>query len=274
MPEPRIQFAESEPEVLELESIKPQGRLQLMPEVVATPARLLQIAVERGADLAYVEKLMGLQERWEANQARKAFVQAMVDFKAEPIQIFKRKAVGYETNDGDFVGYKHAELSDVADAVVPALARHNLSHRWEVRQEQGRVHVTCTVTHRDGHTESVTMDAAPDSSGKKNAIQQLASAVTYLQRYTLLALTGLVTKSEDDDDGAATGDREPRRDQSAGAPPAQPEREFYPQDRFNANLPAWRDVIKSGRKTADVLIEWIETKHPLTAEQKAALRGK
>lgn len=172
----------------------------------ATPTMMLAMAVERGASLEYIEKLMALQERWEANEARKAFTVAMTEFKAEPLEIFKRKSVGYATKEGDFVGYKHAELSDVADVVVPAMARHGLSHRWDVKQADGRIHVTCTVTHRLGHSESVTMDAPPDSSGKKNSIQQVASAVTYLQRYTLLAASGMATKSEADDDGQGGGD--------------------------------------------------------------------
>lgn len=165
----------------------------------ATPADLLRIALESGADLDRLERLMALQERWEANEARKAFTVAMSDFKAEPLEIFKRKQVGYKTKEGDFVGYMHAELSDVTAVVGPAMGRHGLSYRWDIKQDAGRINVTCIVTHKAGHSESVTMDAAPDSSGKKNAIQQTASSVTYLQRYTLLAATGMSTKGMDDD---------------------------------------------------------------------------
>ena len=172
---------------------------------MATPADLLRLAVENGADLDRLERLMALQERWEAGEARKAFVQAMTEFKAQPLEIFKRKKVGYATKEGDFVGYKHAELSDVASVVVPALAQHGLSHRWDVKQENNRIVVTCIVTHRAGHSESVTLDAAPDNSGKKNAIQQVASAITYMQRYTLLAITGLATQDQKDDDGRGAG---------------------------------------------------------------------
>jgi len=184
------------------------GRQSLM--TTPTPGDLLRIALESGADLDRLERLMDLQAKWEAGEARKAFVQAMTEFKAEPLEIFKRKSVGYTTKDGAFVGYKHAELSDVADVVVPAMARHGLSHRWDVKQEPKKITVTCTITHKAGHSESVTMDAAPDDSGKKNGIQQVASAVTYLQRYTLLASTGLATKSEHDDDGAGAGDNTPK----------------------------------------------------------------
>ncbi len=166
-----------------------------------TPGDLLRIAVEGGADLDRLERLMALQERWDANEARREFVQAMTEFKREPLDIFKRKHVSFTTRDGDTTSYNHATLADVADVVVPAMARHGLSHRWDVRQEAGRIHVTCVVTHKRGHSETVALDAAPDDSGKKNNIQRVASAVTYLQRYTLLLATGLATKDQADDDG-------------------------------------------------------------------------
>lgn len=190
---------------------RPQG--VLMAGGGTTPAELLRIAMERGANMDLLERLMALQERHEANEARKAFVDDMAAFKCEPLDIFKRKEVGYTTKDGDFVGYKHAELSDVVAVVVPALARHGFSHRWDVKQEQGRVIVSCIVTHRSGHSESLTMDAAPDDSGKKNKLQQVASTVTYLQRYTLLGITGTAARGVDDDgagseDGADGGQSE------------------------------------------------------------------
>ena len=46
----------------------------------------------------------------------------------------------------------------------------------------------------------------------------------------------------------------------------------YPQDQFDKNLPAWTKVIESSRKTAEQIITMAETKHPLTADQKAAVR--
>ncbi len=77
------------------------------------------------------------------------------------------------------------------------LAAHGFSHRWDTKQADGRIEVSCILTHNLGHSESTTLEASPDSSGKKNAIQQVASTVTYLQRYTLLAACGLATKDMD-----------------------------------------------------------------------------
>lgn len=172
---------------------------ELQPVAQATPAYLLQLAVQQGADLDRLEKLMALQERWEANEARKAFVDALTAFKAEPITIDKRKHVQFENRSGDVTSYNHAELSDVTDAICPALAKHGLSHRWNVLQADGRITVECILTHALGHAERIAMSAPPDASGGKNTIQQIASTVTYLQRYTLLAITGVATKGQDDD---------------------------------------------------------------------------
>jgi hypothetical protein len=41
-------------------------------------------------------------------------------------------------------------------------------------------------------------------SGSKNAIQAIGSAVTYLQRYTLLSATGLAAKNGDNDGADAS----------------------------------------------------------------------
>jgi hypothetical protein len=267
-----------ESKVLELESTAPisapvpatQSGRQLASAMPAdtSPFGMMLTALDRGASLELVESAMKLHERWEANEARKAFVKAMADFKAEPLEILKKKLVGYTTKEGDFVGYKHAELAHITDVVVPAMARHGLSHRWDLQQANGRIVVTCTITHRLGHSESVSLDGAPDSSGKKNGIQQVASTVTYLQRYTLLAATGLAAKDDSDDDGRGGDD-----DQGTGTPPPPPAAATtYPQEQFDANLPKWREVIAAGRKTADQIIAMARTKHPLTTQQIAEIR--
>lgn len=231
-----------------------------------TPDTLLLLAVEKGADLAYVGKLLDLQERWQAGEARKAYVKGMAGFKSEPITIRRSKEVGYRTKDGDLVGYSHAELSDVTDAVGPAMARHGLSFAWNILQANGLITVECVITHELGHAEKVVMSGPPDNSGKKNVIQQTASTITYLQRYTLLAVTGMSTKGMDDDGAGGSDDQPPARREQQG-PRDQPA--FYPQERFEANKAAWRDLVVSKKKTVAQMVTFIESKGtPLTDAQK------
>ncbi|KAF1009532.1 MAG: hypothetical protein GAK28_00170 [Luteibacter sp.] len=164
-----------------------------------TPADLLGMAMAQGADLDRLERLMALQERWEANQAEKAYVTAMTAFKAKPIDIYKRKRVRFQTSKG-VTEYNHAELADVVDAAITGMAEHGLSHAWETEQRQGGwIAVTCVVTHAQGHSKRTMLTAQADDSGGKNSIQAVGSTITYLQRYTLLAALGLATKGMDDD---------------------------------------------------------------------------
>jgi hypothetical protein len=172
-----------------------------------SPMHMLQTAIAQKMDPQIIKELMDLRDRWEANEARKAFTVAMTGFKSEPIQIFKTKQVRFETQTGT-TSYKHAELSDITAAIAEPLSKYALSYRWEVSQGEG-ITVACILTHAAGHSERVTMTAPADDSGKKNRIQQIASTVSYLERYTLLAVTGLSTTGMDDDAKAA-GDTLPR----------------------------------------------------------------
>lgn len=172
--------------------------------VEVTPMAMLQIAVQQGADLDKLEKLMALQERWEANNARKAYVAATAAFKANPPTIVKNKHVRFQTSKG-VTEYDHATHDHVTNTIGEALSKHGLSHRWEISQEQNRITVTCILQHIDGHSERTSMEGNADDSGGKNSIQAIGSAVTYLQRYTLLAATGMSSRDNEDDDGLGAG---------------------------------------------------------------------
>jgi hypothetical protein len=98
--------------------------------------------------------------------------------------------------------YKYEDLAGIARAIDPVLAAHGLSYRFRT-DSNGTVKVTCIISHRDGHSEENSLSSSPDTSGSKNAIQAIGSAVTYLQRYTLKAALGLAASK--DDDAAAVG---------------------------------------------------------------------
>jgi hypothetical protein len=170
-------------------------------QLISQADRLVEMAISNNADPERLDKLLDLKERYDKEEARKAFTAALADFKGENVQIVKDKPVGYTNKDGSFTGYKHATLGNVVGTAVPHMSKHGLSHRWNVEQSQGSIKVTCILTHKGGHSEEVSMFAAPDDTGKKNSIQQVASTVTYLERYTFLSITGLAVEDQADDDG-------------------------------------------------------------------------
>lgn len=177
--------------------------------IQATPANILERAYMSGASVETLTKLLELKQAWERDEARKAFVAAITDFKKNPPQIVKEKFVGYENKDGTKTGYHHATLGAVCDAVIAGLAAVGISHDWKPKQGNGLVGVTCYLTHAMGHKDEGTYIEAPaDTSGKKNAIQAVGSTITFLERYTLLAAVGLATKDQDDD-GRSHADPKP-----------------------------------------------------------------
>lgn len=165
---------------------------------------LLQViaraAGDQTVDLERMERLLGMHERLVAKQAERDFIEAMAHFKADPPKILKDRTVRIPTDKG-VIEYKHASLGAVVDAAIAGLGAVGISHRWDLDRKDGRIHVTCVLTHLGGHSTRTTLDGAPDDSGKKNGIQQTASTITYLERYTLLAATGLATEEDDDGGG-------------------------------------------------------------------------
>lgn len=166
-----------------------------------SPAQMIREAVAGGADLEKLKGLLELQERWELNESRKAFFEAMAMFSANAPEIEKDKEVSFGTTK-----YRHATLSNVTKKVREELSKWGLSANWKMAQTNGSVTVTCVITHKQGYSQETTLSASVDSSGSKNAIQAVGSTVTYLERYTLLAATGLATSEMDDDGRGTAGD--------------------------------------------------------------------
>lgn len=187
----------NEPLILDLEPVEKQAKPSTSLAVAdSSPAGLMLSMLQQGASLEQIEKMMALQERWEGNEARKAYNAAFSAFKAEAVRIIKNKQV----TDGPLKGKSYAELFSVVDALTPALSRHGLSASWKLtRDEKDWIEVTCYLRHINGHEESVSMGGPPDGGGAKNAIQARASTKSYLERYTLKAICGVAEGGEDDD---------------------------------------------------------------------------
>lgn len=165
---------------------------------VLDPRSTLAIAINKGLDPVTIGKLMDLQERWDANQARKAFVQAMAQFKREaPPVIGKDKRADFGAGKAK---YTYATTGAIVTAITPALSKNGLHLSWETEQEGNMITVTCHITHDGGHRESATLTGPKDESGGKNPIQTVGSSVHYLQRYTMVSVLGLATADMDDAD--------------------------------------------------------------------------
>lgn len=150
-----------------------------------------RIALRPDADVTKLEKIIELQERIMAFNARAAFNTAYAAMQGEIPTIIERG----QTNNG-----KYARLEDIVEKVRPILQKHGftLSHRTEWPDTKS-VRVVGILTHQQGHERTSEFLSAADTSGSKNAIQGLGSAVSYGRRYTTKDLLNIVTRDEDDD---------------------------------------------------------------------------
>jgi hypothetical protein len=171
---------------------------------IASPYALIESAVANGASIETLEKLMTLQERYEANNARKQFYAAMQQFQSIKPELKRSSNVNFSTQKGT-TNYNFCALPDIDRALKEPLDMCGLSYRFENFMEDNLIGIRCIVSHVSGHSESTQMKAPTDASGNKNSIQSIGSTSTYLQRYTLIAAFGLTT-ADDDDDGAQNSD--------------------------------------------------------------------
>ena len=177
---------------------------QIAPMVPQT-TEIIRAAVATG-DVEMYREAVKLAKDLDAIAARKAFDNAMADAKAEIPTIRRNREVNA---GGRGPAYKFEDLAEIARTIDPILAKHGLNYRFRTTQDSDKISVTCIVSHRSGHFEENTLVAGPDNGPGRNAIQQIGSTQTYLQRYTLKAALGLAASHDDDarnaDSGADTG---------------------------------------------------------------------
>lgn len=151
---------------------------------------------DQNANMETVEKMLAMQERWEQREAMKAFNVAFAAFQAESVTIVKNVTV----TDGPLKNKKYADKFGVVNAITGAMSKHGLSRSWKLTKDEPQwMEVTCTLKHVLGHSETASMGSAPDAGPGRNAIQARSSANSYLERITLLAITGLAAADEDND---------------------------------------------------------------------------
>lgn len=193
----------TEPTETTLAERRPQEQA-MAPVQELSPMGMISSIVQQGADPESLERVTAWAERMQANEARRAFAQAMTNFKAIcPTIVRDRKG---HTNT-------YATLVGIDEAIRPALAQCQLSPSWRVlKNDKDWIEVECRVTHVMGHYESTSFGGPPDVGPGRNALQARASTVSYLERYTLKALLGIVDKDmpdNDGDDGAKTKEKPP-----------------------------------------------------------------
>lgn len=159
---------------------------------------LTELATNPDVDPAKMSALVDLQERMLDRTAQQEFNRAMHLVREQMPRIQKDGSI---TNKSGQVQSRYAHYEAIDKIVRPIVAAHGLSYGFDYKEgEQGRVLVTCIVSHTGGHVERFgPMPLSIDTTGAKNATQGAGSAGSYGMRYTLCAAFNIVTVGSDDD---------------------------------------------------------------------------
>lgn len=117
-------------------------------------------------------------------------------------------------------------------------------------------------------------DGSPNAMWEKRAFGQLAKCTEAqaLRKAFPEAVGSQPTAEEMEGKDVIEGEVLARVAQAAAAK-VQAEPQPYPAEDFARNLPSWRAVIESGRKTADQIVAMVQSKGRLSQEQIDAIRA-
>lgn len=196
-----------------------------------TPMQVVTAVVQQGFDAEALERATAWAERMQENADKRAFAQALVAFKSACPTV-AQKSKGH-TN-------KYAKLVDLDEQIRPLMQQCQLACTWRILEnEKDWIVVECRVTHGpSGYSDSTSFGGPPDRGPGRNELQARASTVSYLERYTLKSLLGIVDKDMEDNDGA----------NGASSPPP-------PQPRSRQILDTDDDVVAAKRRFRDVCLE-------------------
>lgn len=120
----------------------------------------------------------------------KNLYKALANFQQE-VPVIHKATEGY--------GYSYADLPAIFDVINPLLKKHGMGFYQSIDGTQ----VKTTVFHIESGEEIKSATDIPQgvSLAKMNDFQVLGSAITYIRRYALSAMLGLVTDKDNDASG-------------------------------------------------------------------------
>jgi hypothetical protein len=166
---------------------------------------IARAAADPNVDIDKLERLLEMQERVIARNARAAYYEALSELQPKLPVITERG--GIKDRNGN-IQSTYALWEDVNEAIRPMLAQHGFSLSFKVRRTESEIITTGILSHRLGHSEESELSLPSDTSGSKNAVQAVGSSASYGKRYTSYALLNITTQGEDDN-GQKGGAPEP-----------------------------------------------------------------
>lgn len=171
--------------------------------VVPSSTAIIQV-IERAAlnpdiDVEKMERLLAMQERIMAQNAKTAFNEAMRVTQAEMPKI-KRTKDNAQTNS------KYADLEHITDKAVPIYTKNGFSVSYGTADcpIPGHARITALCAHTGGFERTYQADVPLDMTGpkgnqNKTATHGFGSTMSYGRRYMICLIFNITLTNEDQD---------------------------------------------------------------------------
>lgn len=185
-------------------------RIQERSEVQSLINVIERVALDPSIDIDRLERLIEMQERIIARNAKAAYAVALSKMQPGLPSVERNGKIVILEKGGTRViqTTPYALWEDINDAIRPHLAQHGFALSFRTGQTpEGKIIVTGILSHAEGHQEETTMTLTHDSTGSKNAVQAVGSSISYGKRYTAGLLLNITSRApgDADDDGHAAG---------------------------------------------------------------------
>jgi hypothetical protein len=181
----------------------------------AVLALIEKLALDPGADVAKLERLIAMYERLKVKEAELAFnaAKGRILNKLALVRIVKNRSVACEIEDGNpqggsYKAFKYAPLEEIDKHLRPLLVEEEMDLSYSDQPEAGDgILIRGRLKHLpSGHFEDSFMPAPPDTSGGKSIVQGVGSTNSYLRRYIACNIFNIVVAGDDDDGTGGTLD--------------------------------------------------------------------
>jgi hypothetical protein len=199
---------------------------------------LLRLAVERGATVETLERLMAIRRELNAERARNEFFAALSAFQAACPVIRKTKQV-FERNSTTKVRYCYAPLETIVEQAAAIIKQHGFSYTFDSQMEPDGVMAICQVHHVAGHTERFTFKAPIQVDAYMSEPQKVAAAMTFASRYVFKNAFGILTGDDDTDGADPTSPVEPPQPAKPPQPAPKPAKAPSTTVKALATLQEW-----------------------------------
>lgn len=229
-------------------------------------------------DMNQVERLFAMHQTIKRQEAEEAFNAAMARTQAliQPI-------VARSWNDQTKSHYAKLEAIDRVITPIHTAEGISISYDTETKNDAdpippGMIRILGWVRHSGGHKERIHIDLPTDDVGaqgnrNKTKVQGICSTNTYGRRFLKLMAFNVSTFDDKDGNGARGKRATEERTDGAGERAEPGGKIEYPAKEFLKNLPQWKELMETKKRTPDQIIATAESKYTLSEGQKQRIRS-